>query len=130
MALGKRIKVGGAYYKGYKCVVGSALGDYTVVIVNPTGAAVNSISITPDSYGMGDVMKIEHFNGSDGTGDCLAILAENVYNAGANSPINMDFPAAELVNKGESLLYTYTNVAGAALNVYLIVENVGIKKTS
>ncbi len=130
MALPKRIKVGGSYYKGYECSVGATPGEHTVVLVNPSGSAINSISITPDGYGAGDHMKLEHFTRNDGTGDVLAILAEELFNAGSGLTINLDFPAAELVNAGESLLFTYTNVAGVAMNVYLIVEYIGIRKTS
>jgi len=130
MALAKRIKIGGSYYKGEKCVVGAGAGDYTVVITTPTGAAVNSISITPSAYGAGDTMKIEHFDDLLGAGELLAILMEGVYNTGARATTNLDFPAAELLNKGECLVFTYTNVAGVAMDIYLTIEFVGIKKTT
>lgn len=130
MALQKRIKVGGGYYLGSKCIVSSASGGYTAVIVNTSGAAINGISITPDAYGAGDTMKLEHMNDSSGTGQVLAILAENIHNVGGGATIMLDFPAAELVNNGESVLFTYTNTASVAMNVYLVSEFVGIKKTS
>ena len=41
-----------------------------------------------------------------------------------------DFPAAELVNSGESVKFTYVNAASVAMNVYLIAEFVGLKKTA
>lgn len=130
MALAKRIKVGGGYYKGYKCAVTSASGNYTTIITNTSGAAVNGITITPDDYGAGDTMKVEHFNDTGGTGSCLAILAETIHNCGANSSIQLDFPAAELVDKTECIKFTYINSASVAMNVYLIAEFVGIKKTA
>lgn len=130
MALGKRIKIGGGYYRGYKCAVLSASGNYTTVIANTSGAAVNGISITPDEYGAGDTMKVEHMNDAAGTGSCLAILAEDIHNAGAGSAVYLDLPAAELVNNGESIKFTYLNTASVAMNVYLIAEFVGIKKTA
>lgn len=130
MALPKRIKIGGGYYKGYKCSVSAGAGNYSTVIVNTSGAAINGISITPDDYGAGDTMKIEHFDDTGGTGSCLAILAEDLYNCGANATIQLDFPAAELVNNGESIKFTYVNAAGTALNVYLIAEFIGIRKNA
>lgn len=130
MALHKHIKVGGGYYKGYKLAVGATPGDYTSVVVNTSGAAMNGLSITPDGYGVGDTMKVEHYDDASGTGSCLAIIAENIHNAGANSAVLLDFPAAELVNAGESIKFTYTNTATVAMNVYLIAEYVGIKKTA
>ena len=130
MALPKRVKVGGAYYKGYVCPVSAASGEYTVALVNTSGAAINGLSITPDGYGAGDTMKIEHFDDTAGTGRVRAIICESVYNVGANATIMLDFPAAELVNNGECLLFTYLNTASVAMNVYLIAECVGIRKTA
>lgn len=130
MALTKKIKIGGAYYKGYSCAVGGSPGDYTVTFVNVGGAAMNSLSITPDAYGVGDTMKIQHMDDASGTGSCMAIIGEDIYNVGRNASIALDFPAAELVNSGESVLFTYTNTASVAMNVHLLVEYVGIKKTA
>ena len=130
MALAKRVKVGGAYYKGYVCPVSSAPGNYTVVITNASGAAMNGITITPDDYGSLDTMKVEHFNDTGGTGSCLAILAEDLHNCGPFSSVPLDFPAAELVNNGECIKFTYINTASIAMNVYLIAEFMGLKKTA
>jgi len=130
VALSKRIKIGGGYYKGYKLSVGATPGDYIQVITNASGAAMNGLSITPDGYGVGDTMKVEHFDDAAGTGSCLAILAEDIHNAGANSAVLLDYPAAELVDVGQSIKFTYTNTASVAMNVYLIAEYVGIKKTA
>jgi len=130
MALHKRIKVGGGYYKGYKCVVSSAAADYSSIIVNTSGAAMNALSVTPDEYGSGDTMKIVHYADAAGTGTVLAILAEDINNVGKNASIMFDFPAAELVNSGESVKFTYVNAASVAMNVYLIAEFVGLKKTA
>ncbi len=130
MALPKRVKIGGAYYKGYLCSVGASTGSYTTLIVNTKGAAINSISIIPDGYGPGDTMSVEHWDDTAGTGSCKAILAENIYNMGAHASVSLDFPAAELVNNGESIKFIYVNSAGVSMNVYLIAEFIGIKKTS
>lgn len=130
MALPKHIKVGGGYYRGYKLSVSASPGEYSQVINNTSGAAMNSLAITPDGYGVGDIMRVEHFNDVSATGRVLAILAESVHNAGAHSSILLDFPAAELVNNGESIKFTYVNTASVALNVYLIAEYIGIRKTA
>ena len=130
MALPKRVKVGGAYYKGYKTTVSSAGGSYNTMIINTGGAAVNGISITPDQYGQGDTMSVQHLRGTDSGDAIIVILAENIYNAGQNASVMLDFPAAELVNSGEALKFTYLNTASVAMNVHLIVEFVGINKTA
>lgn len=130
MPLAKRVKIGGGYYRGYKTAVSSASGNYTTVIANTSGAAINGITITPDDYGAGDTMKVEHFNDASGTGTVLAVLAEDLHNCGANSSIQLDFPAAELVNNGESIKFTYINTASVAMNVYLIAEFMGMRKTA
>ena len=130
VALHKRVKVGGGYYRGYMCTVNAASGSYVSLIVNTSGAAINGISIIPDGYGSGDTMKVEHWDDVGGTGTCKAILAEDIYNQGAGSAIMFDFPAMELVDAGESIKFTYINTASVAMNVYLIAEFVGIKKTS
>lgn len=90
---------------------------------------MNSVSMTPDAYGSGDTMKLQHMNDPAGTGNCLAILGEDIYNVGRNASVALDFPAAELVNAGESVLFTYTNTASIAMNVHILVEYVGIRKT-
>lgn len=130
MAVPKRIKVGGAYYKGAKCAVSSAAASYTTVIVNTSNAAINGISITPDEYGADDTMEVRHFNDTAGTGTCLAIIAENMYNVGKSATIMLDFPAAEQILSGESIKFTYINAASVAMNVYLLSEYLGIRKTA
>ncbi len=130
MALNKRVKIGGGYYKGYKCIVSSTPGSYTTIIANTSGAAVNGITITPDEYGPLDTMKIEHFDDVAGTGRCMAILAEDIHNAGAGSSIILDLPAAELIDNGQSLKFTYVNTASVAMNIYLIAEYMGMRKTA
>ena len=60
----------------------------------------------------------------------MAIIAEDLYNVGKSASIMLDFPAAELVNNGESLKFTYVNTASVAMNVYLIAEFIGLKKTA
>ena len=129
MALGKRIKIGGGYYKGYKVAVAGGLGDYSQVIVEAKGYAMNAISVVPDFYGAGDTMSLKHHKDAAGAGAVIAILAEDINNVGANASVQFDFPAAELINAGESVKFIYTNAAGVAGNVYLVVELVGIKKT-
>lgn len=131
MALPKKIKIGGGYYKGYKCAVAAGAGAYSTLITNASGAAMNSLSITPDFYGGGDTMTITHYADAGGAGKVLAILGEVLHNVGAHSAISLDFPAAELVDSGQSVKFTYTNSAGTASgSVYLIAEWVGLKKTA
>jgi hypothetical protein len=128
MALPKRVKKGGSYYKGYELIVSDAAGDYTLDMAETSGAVVNSMSIIPDAYGTGDTFTVSHLN--NGTTDTLAILADTIYNPGANVPTMFDFPAYEQMDSNEVLRLVYTNTAGTALNVHVIVEYGGIRKTS
>lgn len=130
MALGKRIKVGGGYYKGYKVAVSSASGGYTQVITETQGHAINSVSVTPTQWGSGDTWKLTHYADAGGTGAIIAVLAEDIHNIGKGSPVALDFPAAEQINANESLKFEYTNTASVAMDVYLIVESIGLQKTA
>lgn len=130
MAVTKRIKVGGAYYEGYKIAVSSAAASYPVYVENAGGAALNGMSIIPDSYGVGDTIVVTHYAGSSGAGNVVAILATNMYNMGQNSAIVLDLPAAEQVDSGHSIKVTYVNAASIAMNVYVLAEWIGIKVTA
>jgi len=130
MALAKRVKVGGAHYQGYAVAVASASGDYSQVIVQTSGMAVNSISITPSAYGAGDTWNLIHYNDIAGTGAIVAVLAQDINNMGKNASIMLDFPTAEKVDAGECLLFNYTNTASIAGTVFLVVESVGLQKLS
>lgn len=124
MALPKRVKSNGTYYKGHQLVVSSSVGDYVLAIIpSATNHAVNSLSITPDAYGQGDNFKVSHVN-TTGTigGQEVSILAENVYNLGAGVTIGLDFASLELVQPGHSIRFIYTNTATVAMNVYVTLE--------
>lgn len=127
MALNKSVKVGGSYYKGYELLVSSAAGAYILDMSLDVPCVINSISMTPDTYGAGDTMKLQHMNSS--TTGSLGLLAETVYNAGGGVAIQFDLPALEPMAAGEPLRLTYTNTAGRAVAVHTIVEYGGITKT-
>ena len=121
MALPKRVKVGGSYYKGYKLSVGAGVGDYVLDMTLSVGCAVNGITVIPDSYGAGDHFKLEHLNATNGL---VMALADTIYNVGANAAWQFDFAALELMEAGHKFRLTYTNVAGMAMNVYTSVERI------
>jgi hypothetical protein len=127
MAIGKRVKVGGSNYKGYKLVVSAPAGDYALdmVLAGSKQAVINAITITPDAYGAGDYFKLEHLTSST-SGILVRTLAETVYNIGAGVSIMFDFSALEDMKPNESLRLTYTNVAGTAINVYTVLERIGV----
>jgi hypothetical protein len=127
-ALNKAVKIGGSYYKGFELLVASSAGSYVLDMALDVPCMINSISLTPDVYGAGDTMKLNHMN--SGTTASLALLAETVYNPGANVTVAFDFPAFESMAANESLRLTYTNVATKAIAVHTIVEYAGITKTS
>jgi len=126
MALPKRIMTGGAYYKGYQLIVEADAGDYALdMTLADRSCAANGISVTPDQYGAGDYFKLEHL---DSTNAVKARLAETIYNAGKNVTIHFDFPAAELMDATDKMRLTYTNVAGTALNLNVILERLTVKE--
>jgi hypothetical protein len=128
MALHKQVKVGGSFYKGYELLVSSPTGSYVIDMTLDSSCAINSISITPDVYGSGDTIKLSHM--SVGSSSSLKIIADTIYNAGAGVSIAFDFPALEPMLSNEPLRLTYNNVAGKAIALHMIVEYVGIIKTS
>jgi len=124
MAIGKRVKVGGSYYKGHKLTVSSTVGDYVLAIIpSTTGCAVNGLSITPASYGSGDYFGVYHVdNTATSGGSVLQTLAENIYNIGGGISVMLDFASLELLNQGESLRFIYTNAATVATDVFVTSE--------
>jgi len=126
MALPKRIMTGGAYYKGYQLVVDSDAGDYALdMTLTDRSCAVNGISVTPDLYGAGDYFKLEHL---DSNNNVKARIAETIFNAGKGVSLLFDFPAAELMDAGDKMRLTYTNVVGTALNVNVVLERLTVKE--
>jgi len=126
MALSKRVKVGGSFYKGYQLPVASATGDYLLAICPTTNNfAVNGVSVTPSSDGEGDYFSIAHVDTTaTAGGNTIALLATSVYNLGGGITIGLDFATLELVNPGESLRFTYTNVATKAMTAFITVETI------
>jgi ABC-type Fe3+ transport system substrate-binding protein len=117
--------VGGAYYKGYKLTVNAAIGDYILdMTMTDKSCALNGITVVPDKYGAGDYFKLEHLNSANVV---QALLSDTVYNVGAQAAWLFDFPAMELMDAGDKLRLTYTNVAGIALNVYTNLERLTTK---
>ena len=122
MAIGKRVKQGGSYFQGFQLVVSTGIGNYTQdVVLSNQGCAVNSITLTPISFGDGDYLTVQHLN-VDGNVD--RTLGDTVYNLGAGVSIMLDFAALEVFDAGEKLRLIYTNVAGVAMNVYFVVERI------
>ena len=121
MALPKRVKVGGSYYKGYELVVSATPGDYALDMTLSTACVINGIVVVPDAYGAGDYFKLEHL---DANNVVLRIIAETIYNVGASASWLFDFSALEKMEAGEKFRLTYTNVAGTAVNVYTNLERI------
>ena len=124
MALSKRVKVGGSYYKGYKLVVSAAAASYQLDMALSVNSAINGIMIIPDALGVGDTFKLEHLTGA---GTLKKTLAETIYNIGAYAGWNFDLATLEPMDANDILRLTYTNVAGNALNVYTSVEYAGVQ---
>jgi hypothetical protein len=123
MPLTKRVKVGGAYYEGFELIVSSTPGNYVIDMTQPTQCQISSVSVTPDGYGAGDKYNLTHLN--SGTTTTLAVLARNIYNPGAGISKIFDFPAAEEMNRGESMRLTYVNIASQAMSIHVDVEYMG-----
>jgi len=126
MALEKRVKIGGSYYKGYELIVSSGVGDYILDIAQTASATINSLAVTPDEYGAGDYFTVTHLNSA--TTSTVIVLADTIYNPGSNTATLFDFPALEPMEPNDVLRVTYTNAATKAVNVHVIVEYVGLLK--
>jgi len=124
MALAKKVKKGGIHYEGKQLVVNSGVGDYVMALIpSTTGHAVNSVSITPDSYGAGDTFALLHVSTTATVGgETIAVIATSVYNLGGGVTVGFDFASLELVDSGESIRFVYTNTATIAMNVYATIE--------
>lgn len=121
MALPKRVKIGGSYYKGYKLAVAAAPGPYLLNMQLSPAGAINGITVVPDAYGAGDYFTLEHL---DSAGNLIETLVDTVYNIGANAAWLFDFSALELMAASDIFRLTYTSVAGTALNVYTTLERI------
>ena len=124
MALAKRVKNGGSYYKGYPLSVASATGAYTLAIIPTTNNfAMNGLAVTPMVYGTGDSFDIYHMATTASTGGVIVkTLANSVPNIGGGVSTMLDFASLELVNPGESVRFVYNNVATQAMSVYVTIE--------
>ena len=121
MAIGKQVKVGGSFYKGYKLVVNATTGDYVLDMTHTDACAINGITVIPDKYGAGDYFKIQHLSSTNVE---KRVIVETVYNVGANAAWLFDLVALEKMEPGDKFRLTYTNVAGTAMNVYTNVERI------
>ncbi len=119
MALGKRVKKGGVFYKGYKLVVSATAGDYVLNMVQSKQFVVSSITVIPSQFGNGDTFKLERTDVKD---KVLDTFAETIYNIGALAAWHFDFASLEPFEVTDKLKLTYTNAAGMAMNVYTTVE--------
>lgn len=126
MAISKRVKTGGSFYRGYKLDVASATGAYYLAIV-PTAAnfAVNGFSVTPGAFGDDDTFDLYHVDTTATVGGkVIAVLCTGINNVGGGVSLDFDFAALELVNPGESLRFVYNNSAEVALTNYIRVETI------
>jgi len=121
MALSKRVKLGGVFYKGHKLVVSVAPGDYVLDMSETKQAVISGITVVPDAFGSGDTFKLEHTDASDAVKD---VIAETIYNIGALTAWHFDFATLIPMEADDKLKLTYTNAAGIAINVYTSVEKI------
>ena len=128
MALQKQVKIGGAYYQGFELIVSSTPGAYVLNMTQTGAAVVNSVSVVADAYGAGDRYSITHLTANTST--TKALIANGVYNPGANVTTIFDFPAFEPLLPNEIIRLTYTNTAAVAVNIHCIVEYVGMVRTA
>lgn len=121
MAQSKRSKVAGSFYKGYALTVNAGAGAYTLdmAVAGQPSSALSGLTVIPSEKGSGDSFKIEHVT-ADNT--VVKTLAETVPNIGKSVAIQFDLAALELVPLGNKIRLTYTNVAGVAMTVNVLVE--------
>lgn len=121
MALPKLVKVGGTYYKGDTLAVAAGAGDYQLDFTFTTAGACNALSVVTSKFGDGDTMTLEHI---DVAGATKKTLAEGIPNIGAYSAWKLDFPTLQKVLTNETIRLTYTNAAGVAMTVYMVLERI------
>jgi hypothetical protein len=121
VALGKRVKIGGSYYKGYVLPVSATPGDYVLDMTMTVACVINGLTVIPDAYGAGDYFKLEHLNSANVV---IKTLGDTVYNVGASAAWEFDFAALESMAANDKFRLTYTNAAGQAMNVYTNVERI------
>lgn len=119
MAMGKKVKRGGVYYKGYKLTVSAAAADYVLDMTQTKQYLVSGITVVPTQFGDGDSFKLERTDSDD---NILNTFAKAVFNIGALSAWHFDFATLEPFEANDKLKLTYTNTAGIAMNVYTCVE--------
>jgi hypothetical protein len=122
VALGKKLKVGGSYFKGYQLTVNATPGDYALNISTAQDRVINSVQVIPDAYGIGDYFSIKHHTDTAAGAVVLHTIATTVFNCGAGVGISFDFPALHPVKPKEDLRIIYTNVASTATVVNVLVE--------
>ena len=123
MALPKRVKHGGSFFKGYQLAVLSTAGAYVLHISRPENFVVNSITFICSDSGAGDYLTAEVYNTTSG-GSLLTTLAESMYNPGPGVSMILGFPALEHVAANNDLRFTYVNSGSVALDVNVYVEHI------
>lgn len=121
MAIPKLVKSGGTYYKGDTITVGAGNADYSLDFSFTSAGATNAMSIVPEKAGDGDTIKVEHI---DKDGNTVKVLAEGIPNLGAFAAWKLDFPALQKVLTNEIIRITYTNTAGVAMTVHVVLERI------
>ena len=128
MALGKRVKVAGSFYKGYVlAVAGAANSDHVLdMTVTTSGSAVTGITVIPDTYDAEDYFKLEHFDENNvlSPNSVKGVIAETIFNVGANAAIIFDLAALQLFDVNHKLRLTYHSKNGVSLTVHTIVERI------
>lgn len=122
MALPKKVKQGGSYFKGYQLTVDAGAGDYVLNISQTNGFMVNGIQLLPDDSGAGDYVTIEHRADTSAGAKVLETLADTIYNPGPGAAVALALPAIEPFQKDEDLRVTYTNAGGVAVSLNVYVE--------
>ena len=121
MALPKAVKVGGSYYEGYDLTVSAAAADYILDMTFTTAGAANAMTVIPNQYGAGDTFSLFHI---DAAGATKHTLAKDIPNVGRNAAWKFDYPALLKISAGENLRLVYTNAAGVAMTVYVVLEQI------
>lgn len=119
MTLGKKVKRGGVFYKGYKLAVSSTPADYVLDMTDTKQFLVSGITVVPTQFGDGDSFKLERTDVDD---NVIDTFAATIFNIGALSAWHLDFATLEPFEATDKLKLTYTNAAGIAMNVYTCVE--------
>lgn len=124
MALPKRVKLEGGYFKGYQLAVLTASAKYTLHITEGGNTIVNSIQFVAEDSGDADFIEIGVYPDTGASAVIDKSLATTIYSPGPGTPMELAFPTLIHVASAQDLRFIYVNSGSVPMNVNVYVEYV------